>query len=280
MVLWGGNKNKKIYNMTRKAIIIGNNTGLNAPTFLSGVTKDLENYQRYLTSDGGGRWYYWENLPNLTEVEILHNQGRQTILNAIRNCHADYSFVVFTGHGYTKSRDGLTYICVNGGEISEDELITSSQKQSLILDCCRQVESANESYNFSGTASMMNKAVALSATLSSPLRKINLPREKFDAALGVTTNGQFRGYACLIDQTSGDNPSSGGVFSTALMKEGLKFSSVNQERYWLTIQEAVILTKNELAKDPFTKQVPTYKLIPQRMNLTAPFAITNDKTGF
>ncbi len=256
--------------MTRKAIIIGNNTGYNATTFLSGVNRDLNNYPRYLKNNVGGAWYDFE-------IEIIHNKGRQTIINAIRQCNTDYSFVVFSGHGFINQADGLTYICVDGNYICETELKTNSLKQSLILDCCRTEESISEIAGaFGDVSSHFEKGGQVHRLSEAQKRIIRNARNKFDYALSKADYGQFRGYACSVGQTSGDNPSLGGVFSTALMKEGIKFSKINKEKYWMTIREAVNKTIATLENDPFTSQIPTYMTIPDSIRKTAPFAITNN----
>lgn len=289
--------------MTRKAIIIGNNTGHGASKFLAGVTLDLQNYRDYLISAGGGSWNF-TTLGN-TEVKILENANRATILAEIRNCNADYSFVVFTGHGYMKSKDELTYICVADGEISEDELRTASSKQSLILDCCREKEFVveNKAYvNAAGKTSRqlftinesakmftlknsydngtfdLNKSKSLEKNIRGTTsgRIITNARNKFDNALIWTSAGIFKGYACSVDETSGDNPTAGGIFSTAFINEGKKFSNVdNSSAETLAIRDAFIRTQTTLELDPLNLQKPAFITDPRGMIFTAPYAITN-----
>ena len=126
--------------MNRKALIIGNNTGYSAPTFLKGVTKDMFNYQDYLKSDIGGRW-----IPG-DELTFLQNKTRREIISAVKKCYADYSFIVFSGHGCVYSKNNITYVCASDGYVSEDELDSRSLRQSLILDCCRELGDLSESF--------------------------------------------------------------------------------------------------------------------------------------
>jgi hypothetical protein len=286
--------------MRRQAIIIGNNTGKDAPKFLKGVNLDLANYKNYLISQGGGSW------TDLFEIQILHNKTRTEILHAIRNCNTDYAFVVFTGHGYYKTNDNQTYVCVADGEISEDELrVRSAAKQSLILDCCREkvtIQSAKQSFNatgeqlstpileyytnktFSGTTTL-NKSIEggsfnsqLTNRLADSNRIIYNSKIKFENALLTCSSGLFTGYACKIDQTSSDNPTSGGVFSTAFMNAGKQFSSKNSTKYFMEIRDSHIKTQIDLANDIFTTQEPEFITKPSQMTQTAPFAITNTFT--
>lgn len=250
--------------MIRKAILIGNNTGYKASTFLKGVTKDLENYRNYLVGGIGGGWVQ-------REIDILHNKSKRDILSAIKSCYADYSFVVFSGHGFVNSRDGLTYICVEDGFISEDELNTYLDKQTLILDCCREESTVS---NFIGdTGEYFEKA---ERTAIAGVRQIVNARAKFDNALAVSNQGRFTGYACLTDQLSGDNPTSGGVFSSALLRAGLNFGSKNSDRYtWLAIKAAMEHASSLISSNPFSTQQPEYLMVPGNMSITYPFALTN-----
>jgi hypothetical protein len=253
--------------MTRKAILIGNNTGYQAPTFLKGVDFDLRNYYGYLQSGVGGGWN--KDL----EIKVLHNKGRRDILSAINTCFADYSFVVFSGHGYIDSSDGLTRICVSDGIITEDELNTQLTRQTLILDCCREVTRISK-----GLGDAFEKAEGRTLSEGGQVgRRIIDARKKFDAALSASSAGIFTGYACSVDETSGDNPTMGGVFSTALLNVGKRFGSVDRDKISLTIRKATIAASQNVTNDPFSNQIPTHKTNPQKMELTAPFAITNKK---
>ena len=253
--------------MRRRAILIGNNTGYRAPTFLKGVTKDLVNYRDYLKGGIGGAWEQY------SEIKILHNQGRSKILSAIKGCHGDYSFVVFSGHGFVNSKDGLTYVCAADGYVSEDELNTYLGRQTLILDCCREASSME---NFLGDIGESFEKGGPSRGISGIRRTIVNPRQKFDSAISASSKGCFTGYACLTDQLSGDNPSSGGVFSSALIRAGLDFGKDNSYEYsWMAIKAAVQHAGNYIYTDPFTTQEPEYSMRPSNMELTCPFALTN-----
>jgi len=249
--------------LSRRAILIGNNRGYNAPTFLKGVDKDLINYNNFLMSDIGGKWLQ-------SEIKIMYNQNRREILNAINNCYEDYSFVVFSGHGFINSNDNLTYICVKDNYITEDELNTDLIKQTLILDCCREV--SYEGIGFTGESFEKGDP----ETKYIRTRSIFNPRQKFNDALLKSSNGQFRGYACAVDESAGDNPLSGGIYSNALLKIGIQFGLRNQlKRNWISIKSAHNLASNNVVNDPFTDQTPLYLTIPTNLKLSFPFAVSN-----
>ena len=251
--------------MIRRAILIGNNSGHSAPTVLKGVDKDLINYRNYLKSGIGGGWL------TESEVVILHNCSKREILSTIRNCYADYSFVVFSGHGFINSNDNLTYICTSDGYLSEYDLKTRMSKQTLILDCCREISVME---NFTGDVAQSFEKGGRTA-LASVYRTIINARQKFDLALANSSEGMFTGYACLTDQFSGDYPNSGGVFSSALITAGMQFGSKDNYNTWLPVRAAFKNAAKIMSSDPFSPQNPDYMTYPATMQLTHPFALTN-----
>lgn len=61
---------------------------------LKGVQRDLESMTRFLQSDKGGSWKFHE-------ITLLHNPNSFEAREAVQSAIADYSFVYFSGHGYT-----------------------------------------------------------------------------------------------------------------------------------------------------------------------------------
>lgn len=116
--------------MKRKALIIFcDNT---ESGFLSGPSVDNTNLRNYLTSYCGGDWYD-------KEIESLHNPTIQKVRNAINlMTNTDYSFVVFSGHGWINTdEDNTQYLEVADGDISINELITDADRQTILIDACR-----------------------------------------------------------------------------------------------------------------------------------------------
>jgi hypothetical protein len=252
--------------LTRKAILIGNNLGHQAPLFLSGVNYDLINYNTYLQSGIGGSW-----LP--AEIEILKNKTRAEIKAYIDSTYADYTFIVYSGHGFVDRASGVTYMCVKDGFLSEKILNTHSNRQTLIFDCCRSLENLSEDTSgFFGRMQSLEKG----GIVKSKQRIINNSRIRFNRALEKSSFGKFKAYACLIGETSGDNPNSGGVFLTELLKVANSFGHINSTQCgWMDIRVATRFTIRNLINNPFTNQNPTFLTIPNNMALTAPFALTN-----
>ena len=99
---------------------------------LAGPKMDNENIRKYLKSDVGGQWYDDEiiSLENPTIGKV-----RRCIANEFDD--ADYSFIVFTGHGGIDETDGQDYLEVVDGDVSLSTLITDAPRQTLIIDACR-----------------------------------------------------------------------------------------------------------------------------------------------
>lgn len=116
--------------MNRKALIIYcDNT---ESGFLRGPSVDNTNLRNYLTSYCGGDWY--DN-----EIRSLNNPTIQQVRNAINlMTNTDYSFVVFSGHGWINTdEDNTQYLEVADGDISINELITDADRQTILIDACR-----------------------------------------------------------------------------------------------------------------------------------------------
>ena len=100
---------------------------------LRGVPVDVSAYYSFFTSPIGGNWCD-------EEIEILMNPTQRCLFRriaTIENADYDYLIVIFSGHG-NEMNDG-TILTINGeGEtIVLDDLTNLSQRQLLIIDCCR-----------------------------------------------------------------------------------------------------------------------------------------------
>lgn len=116
--------------MERKALIIYC-TNTSSGT-LNGPYKDNQNFIDYLKSDVGGQWYN-------EEIVSIQNPNKNDIIRIISNDfnNVDYSFIVFSGHGYISINDNLQYIEINNCDIPILELRTNAKRQTIIIDACR-----------------------------------------------------------------------------------------------------------------------------------------------
>ncbi len=107
---------------------------------LSGPPFDNQHYRSFLTSNLGGRW-------EESEILSLRNPKAAEVLKAVREFlnGADYTFTIFTGHGFLNSDDNnIQYLEVLDSDISILTLKTLSKRQTLIIDACRGFFSPSE----------------------------------------------------------------------------------------------------------------------------------------
>jgi hypothetical protein len=98
---------------------------------LRGPIRDNANYRNFLGSDLGGGWYDHEilSLANPTGYEVA--KAIRQFLNG-----ADYTFVIFTGHGYIDSYSSIQYIELLDKRIPAARLKTTALRQTIIIDAC------------------------------------------------------------------------------------------------------------------------------------------------
>ncbi len=133
--------------MERRALIVYCDNTPSGP--LPGPSHDFSNYVQYLTSPLGGAWYS-------SEILGLHNPTAHEVTTT--GCsflnEADYSFVIFTGHGYIlKSENSQRqYLELADKDISIRELKSSSPRQLFIIDACRGYQPITEGVTKIGSA--------------------------------------------------------------------------------------------------------------------------------
>ncbi|HDR8989918.1 TPA: caspase family protein [Burkholderia vietnamiensis] len=194
---------------SRKALIIGS-PDENIP----GVKIDVDNLIKYFKSPFGGLWY--EN-----EITTLISPSTNEIRMEIEALKTkDYSLIFFAGHGYHSNQRGSTILHVNSREtISSLELRNGARKHTLILDCCRKREDERR----------LLKATMESMTFDSAREATPNPmecRKYFDEEISQCDDGIVVMNSCSIDETAGENESSGGYYTSALIDSANKLARV------------------------------------------------------
>lgn len=179
--------------MKRAALLIG---GLDED--LIGVEADLGNFQAFLRSPAGGAW-------NASELTILRNPGALQVdvhLSLLKS--ADYSFVVFAGHG--DHHDGSTRVQLKEGVvISADKLKVGAPKHTLVVDCCRIVTRRTNI----AVEALLEKAESAGLAPS-------VARAAFDAEVTKCSGGLVTMYSCAVGEGAGEG-SDGGYYSRSLV---------------------------------------------------------------
>ena len=108
---------------------------------LDGPSYDYSNFVEFLTSPLGGGWYK-------NEILGLHNPTEQDVMTLGRSFldGADYTFTIFTGHGYIRKSESCNcqYVELADKEISIRKLKSTSPRQLLIIDACRRYQIVTE----------------------------------------------------------------------------------------------------------------------------------------
>jgi hypothetical protein len=192
------------------------------------VEKDGPLYSSYLQSPLGGAW-------TASEIGMLKNPSPAQVQAAVRALGlADYSMVVFSGHGYYSANKGSTIIELTPGvEIDSLDLSQGTTKRTVILDCCRVVikELVLEQ--------MMRKSLAKADSIPN----VEAARFYYDKQISDCPSGLVKLFACSINETAGDDSQLGGVYSHSLVsgaeewaKEGGKNTSTSY--YILDVSDA------------------------------------------
>lgn len=192
---------KRTIMLTRHAIII-ECSAISGQEKLPGAIRDADAWEKYLLSYKGGAW-------RNNEITVLHNPTPQIVKSTISRMPDGYGFVTFSGHGYVSASSKETMICLQGGNMSENELVPSSSRTTLILDSCRGVISE----------SLESFAEARLSTMTKSMSDAERYRSIFDAALAKAEKGNCKLYGCSFDEASQESKA-GGLFSQAMIHAG------------------------------------------------------------
>lgn len=195
--------------MIRKMLIISNPRELGAENYCEGVNQDVIRYREFFMSAAGGSWESFE-------IQTLKQPLPSQVDAALRGlASANYSMVIFCGHGYSR-RDGTTMVeLCKGYDYDSTNLNRGAVKHSVILDCCRVVWDA-----------ALEKAQSRFDLYEFAERPISreIARARFDYALTQCQNGLVILYACDTNESAEDDSRNGGVYSHALRSAAISWS--------------------------------------------------------
>lgn len=195
--------------MTRKALLIGGPGAKGSSRYLQGVERDLDAYKRFLLSPLGGAWENTEIISHMSpsEADIKRDLA---LLKA-----ADYSFVLFSGHGYYSKAASSTILELRDRvELDSSFLRVGAAKQTVILDCCRVVYPAVTKSVVEAAMDSLVKALTLDA---------NECRKYYDKRIQECPSGLIVLHSSSINETSGDDSQLGGVYCANLIKSAEKW---------------------------------------------------------
>ena len=200
--------------MYRKAILIGVS---NCPgqSELPGVKYDITSFKNYLNRNESGAW-------DEDEIIILENKSKSQILETIkRYSYCDYVMLLAAGHGSVKESLAFdTVLHTDRNEfISSKELEISCDRQTIIMDVCRNIE-----YDVSNRkASLENFKLKMESHVFMDSLKPSRADYKryFNQQLLRSPKAYFKFYSCDTDESAADQPS----YTQALLEAGLSNST-------------------------------------------------------
>lgn len=182
--------------MIRRALIIGS-----PDDQIQGVYDDMRNYRRFFESASGGGWYSHE----ITTLECPSSSLVKEHVASMKN--ADYSIVVFAGHGYYSAARRCTMLELRKNDHIEDyALKVGSPRHTLIIDACRVVVQDL----------VMKKAMEALVARFDTANSIG-SRLMFDKAVQASAPGLATMYSCALNETAGDIAGTGGRYSSSLL---------------------------------------------------------------
>jgi len=241
--------------MKRKALIIGNSGDKNNPKeYLEGVKKDVNNYNTFLQSNIGGKWYQHEIVLSLDENK---NQVLKKFED-IKKENNDFIFILFSGHGSYSSWKECRKLYIYDDYIYEDDLTNIARKQITIFDTCAGIENdlILEGTDLKSRASL-NKFAS-----TKNYRKI------YEDDISNCPNQQVVLYSSSISESSNDDSELGGYFAYSLLKV-----AKNNTQNILNIKEAYYHAKIIVQKQTNNEQNPQCKCI--KSDNMLPFSLGN-----
>lgn len=198
--------------MKRRVIIITNAGKVGSENYCKGVYKDKENYISFFKSGFGGYYSDFEIRP--FDKPSKAKVGEE--LSLLTRDDIEFSIIVFCGHGWysTVSESNIFELNDNKEQIDSLELRTNVKKRIIIEDNCR------EPYSEYMTESLI-KSFSAEALFEDYRRLINPEECKkyYNKKISECPEQLIIGQACRIGETAGDSSSTGGYYSSSLLKK-------------------------------------------------------------
>lgn len=201
----------------RRAILIAaSGEGHN---YLQGVQYDIFNFNQFLQSDQGGKWYQ-------NEITILYDPTPYEVRATLIDSYFDYHFVYFSGHGYL---DGETQmLCLKGGDVSENSLVLQgTPRQTIIMDACRNYLDPP-----AGVLNGIETGDILEHFTGSQTRDI------MDDYILSSPSGLQVAYATRIGISARDT-TYGGYFTSELLQNAWDLDSIGSDISYITLDKLV-----------------------------------------
>jgi hypothetical protein len=229
--------------MERKAILI-EASDVAGETNLPGARVDIENWMAFLKSALGGAWKDSEirrfNKPTSTEVK-----------NYLEEHSGKYCLVAFSGHG----SNGSVALNDYNKSCPLSTLEPKGDRGVLIVDSCRGIEKAKSfRSSVAKSAGVLSERAGGTVLLNARHGDITnfsaledpglihynriLDAQAFMNALSASQKGVVRMLACAEGEGAGEDPESGGYYTSALLDAAYAFERDTRESGILTTLQA------------------------------------------
>lgn len=239
--------------MKKKILIIGNTDGLEC------VSVNLHSYQAFFTSPMGGNWCR-------DEIDILQNPPQCGLLRriaAIETADYDYVITIFLGHG-GETDDGIVLIINEWKEtIMMDHLMNLSQKQLLIVECCREFMRIPVDVAF--TKARTNNR---SSRFRDPIR------QAYENRIQASSPQETILFACDQGEIAQGAPD-GGQYSSHLLR-ATKLTLENSNTPFVSVNRAHHKAVSLMQANPLTRQHPQIQQSRCPINRRLPWAVNPD----
>jgi hypothetical protein len=191
----------------------------------------MENYSRFFQSSSGGAWY-------TNEIEVLKSPSPSSLRSAMHRLKsADYSIVVFAGHGgYSNAKQTTMLQLAPGVNVEEYELKDGAPRHTVIIDACRV--HLDRPVMESRRVEAMTFDHADNTAFS---------RRLFDNHISKCAPGLAVMYSCSVGEGAEEATDSGGLYSSILIRVGEnrragaeKISTISEAH-----EDATILVRRE-----------------------------------
>ena len=220
--------------LSRFALIIGYPGEINGENYCEGVLTDVYNYTNYLQSINGGAW---EDGDIHYKINISEKELKSYLSYMSR---FDYSVVIFAGHGEYSEKYGQTIIQINKNEyILENELLTNTDRQLIIMDCCRVKSKVLVEDSFHKSFSMESKI----------FQDRLLYKNRFNQLLEKSVHDVIKIYGCSVGETARDLGRKGGLFTKNLIESA---SGIEDLSIYKTFSKAknIVVTQSRNKQNP------------------------------
>lgn len=206
---------------------------------LHGPVADNLNIRQHLLSRLGGEW-------DDNEIRSLRNPTRANVLACVKThlSNSDYTFVVFTGHGYIHEDDKQQYIELSDGDIPRRLLNSGSLRQTMIIDACRGYYKPSVRFFASSLEGLSESSFARYST-----------RKLFDQLVMSCECGLTILYAASENQSALDSDK-GAAYLYSLLKVCNIWLKTDNKSSKLSVRSAHILASNYMTQNFDTIQTP------------------------